>query len=187
MKYLKSFMCVLCVIALYACKKHKNNYIPSQMGIDSIELNSQKLKISEDKANCFSIAYKKTSNGTKTIHVKLNDAASFDAIFDTGCSGMLISLQEAMSLVKSGTLSQNDILGEQQSAIASGDIIENTVFRLKEVSLTDTEGKSHTLYDVPVTVIENPGASVLVGNIVIDQLAEYSYTIDLKKNVIVFQ
>ena len=95
MKFFKSFMCVLCIIALYACQKHKNNYIPSQMGNDSIELNNQKLKISEDKANCFSIAYKKTSNGTKTIHVKLNDAASFDAIFDTGCSGMLISLQEA--------------------------------------------------------------------------------------------
>ena len=43
MKFFKSFMCVLCIIALYACQKHKNNYIPSQMGNDSIELNNQKL------------------------------------------------------------------------------------------------------------------------------------------------
>ena len=173
----KSFCCIVLLAAiLSSCggKKAKPDPLYSDYYYDDYS------------TNVVEVPFKKLS-GVRTIQVKINDCAEFPMIFDTGCSGMLISLQEAMSLVKSGTLSQNDILGEQQSAIASGDIIENTVFKLKEVSLTDTDGKSHTLYDVPVTVIEYPGASVLVGNIVIDQLAEYSYTIDLKKDVIVFQ
>lgn len=50
----------------------------------------------------------------------------------------------------------------------------------------DVNGKAHTLNDIPATVTNNPGAPVLVGNIVIDQLAKKSYTIDLSRRVIVF-
>lgn len=67
---------------------------------------------------------------------------------------MLISLQEAMSLVKSGTLKPEDCLGESKSTIANGEVIENAVFKIHEVSLVDTKGQKHTIYDVPVTVVE---------------------------------
>lgn len=134
----------------------------------------------------FTIAFEETQSGVKTVHLKFNDTASFNAIFDTGCSGLLISMQEALSLVKAGTLSLSDRIGTQQSSIANGEIMENEVFNIHTVTITDVNGKAHTLNDIPATVANNPGAPVLVGNIVIDQLAKKSYTIDLSRRVIVF-
>lgn len=91
-----------------------------------------------------------------------------------------------MSLVKSGTLSLSDRVGTQQSSIASGEIMENEVFNIHTITILDINGKTHTLNDVPATVVRNPGAPVLVGNIVIDQLANQSYMVDLSRRVIVF-
>lgn len=168
-----------------SCGDSKTSYVPSKVTTDSL---SHVTDNSNDKSHsCFSINYKDNRNGVKTIHVKLNDAAGFDAIFDTGCSGMLISFQEAMSLVKAGTLTNDDSIGSQKSSIANGEIVENQVYKIHEVSVVDTNGVKHSVYDVPVSIVENPGADVLIGNIIIDRLAEYSYTVDLKNKVIVFQ
>ncbi len=181
---------VACFVLILISCENKSSYVPVNNGEDSGQENFSKNKNSGKDINqniSFTVPFKLLPSGIKTIHVKFNDSASFDAIFDTGCSGVLISLQEAMSLVKSGTLSQNDILGTQQSSIASGDIMENQVFNIHEITLFDINGKPHTLNDIPVTVVENPGATVLIGDIVIDQLANNnSYTVDLKRRVIVF-
>ena len=177
---------IACVCS--SCNQNKNSFLPPEASSSTLTNTNKESSTSESvNQTSFSIAYKNTNSGVKTIHVKLNDAASFDAIFDTGCSGMLISLQEAMSLVKSGTLKPEDCLGESKSTIANGEVIENAVFKIHEVSLVDTKGQKHTIYDVPVTVVENPGADILVGNIIIAQLAEYAYTIDLKQHIIIFQ
>jgi hypothetical protein len=159
--------------------------VPSKAKTDSLSHVTD--NSSDHSHSCFSVNYKDTQNGVKTIHVKLNDAAGFDAIFDTGCSGMLISLQEAMSLVKAKTLTNDDSIGSQKSSIANGEIVENQVYKIHEVSVVDTKGVKHSVYNVPVSIVENPGADVLIGNIIIDRLAEYSYTVDLKNKVIVFQ
>jgi len=168
-----------------SCGDSKSSYVPSKVNTDTLSQVTD--NSSEHSHSCFSVNYKDTRNGVKTIHVKLNDTAGFDAIFDTGCSGMLISLQEAMSLVKAGTLTNDDSIGSQKSFIASGEIVENQVYRIYEVSIVDTKGVKHSVYDVPVSIVENPGADVLIGNIIIDRLAEYSYTVDMKNKVIVFQ
>ena len=168
-----------------SCDDSKTSYVPSKVNTDT--LSHARNNNSDHSHSCFSVNYKDSRNGVKTIHVKLNDAVGFDAIFDTGCSGMLISLQEAMSLVKAGTLTDDDSIGSQKSSIANGEIVENQVYKINEVSVVDTKGVKHSVYNVPVSVVENPGADVLIGNIIIDRLAEYSYTVDLKNKVIVFQ
>lgn len=177
-------------LILTSCE-NKSSYVPvsNESGALQKSITTERSSDNEKNPNIgsFTVPYKLLSNGIKTIHVKFNNSASFDAIFDTGCSGMLISLQEAMSLVKSGTLTQNDIIGTQQSSIASGEVMENQVFNIHEITLVDVNGRSHTLIDIPVTVVENPGAAVLLGDIVIDQLADNnSYTVDLKRRVIIF-
>lgn len=161
-------------------KKYEPVSIEGDNHLDTLQKN-----LPQEKG--FSIAYKQDRNGIKTIHVKLNDVASFDAIFDTGCSGLLISLQEAMSLIKSGTLDQNDSIGIQSNSIANGDVIKNYVFNIHEVTLVDTKGRMHTIYDVPASIVENPKADVLVGNAVIDQFADYEYGVDLQRRVINFR
>lgn len=173
------------IFLICSCDDSKTSYVPSKVQTDSLSHVTDANR--EHSYGCFSVNYKDARDGVKTIHVKLNDAVGFDAIFDTGCSGMLISLQEAMSLVKAGTLTNDDSIGSQRSSIANGEIVENQIYKIHEVSIVDTKGIKHSVYDVPVSIVENPGADVLIGNIIIDRLAEYSYTIDLKNKIIVFQ
>ena len=182
-------LCVSVIFLLSDCVDNKKDYVPISEHQNS-EIATQEEQTSENgeiSNQSFMIPYKLTQSGVKTIQVKFNDVAAFDALFDTGCSGVVISLQEANLLLKSGTLTMDDKLGKENASIASGEIIENDVFNVDEISFIDTEGNKHTLQDVPVTVISNPLADVLVGDIVIDRMASNSYTVDLQRHAIIFK
>lgn len=138
-------------------------------------------------SNYFEIPFKTHPSNVKTIYVKMNDVSGTDAIFDTGCSGFLISLLEAQELAKHGTLTEYDERDASYSSIADGSVVLNAKYRIGEVSVTDVNGKVHSVGNVTATVVENPRADVLVGNAIIDQLATTSYTIDLVNSVIRFQ
>ena len=56
-------------------------------------------------------------------------------LFDTGASGVSISLTEAMFMLKNGYLSEDDIGGTVYSQIANGDIVENTEILIKEIEI----------------------------------------------------
>ena len=78
----------------------------------------------------------RNENGVKYVAVKVN-GVGFEMIFDTGCSGALISVAEANYLYQKGKLTQDDILGTAQSQIADGSVVENMVVNLKEVVIND--------------------------------------------------
>lgn len=78
----------------------------------------------------------RNENGVKYVQVKVN-GVGFEMIFDTGCSGALISVAEANYLYQKGKLTQEDILGTAQSQIADGSVVENMVVNLKEVVIND--------------------------------------------------
>ena len=167
------------MLLLASCNSKKNEY-------DPYKISGGKPKKEVSKSS-FEIKFKDTGTNTKTIHVKLNDAVSFDALFDTGCSFVSISETEALPLIKAGTLSENDHSGYAQTSIADGSSGYQKVYKLKMVSVVDINGKEHTLYDVPTTIERNITAPFLLGTYVIDNLAKKSYTVDLKKNVIRFE
>ena len=73
----------------------------------------------------------RNENGVKYVQVKVN-GVGFEMIFDTGCSGALISVAEANYLYQKGKLTQEDILGTAQSQIADGSVVENMVVNLKQ-------------------------------------------------------
>ena len=88
-------------------------------------------------------------------------------IFDTGCSGALISVAEANYLYQKGKLTQDDILGTAQSQIADGSVVENMVVNLKEVVIND----QILCPNVKATVSSNINAPLLLGNEILDRLA----------------
>lgn len=139
------------------------------------------------KVNTFEVPFKQHESGVKTIHVKFNDVVGYDAILDTGCSGLTISLQEANSLAKSGTLTYQDQLGTTYSTVATGQIVENGVYNIHELSVQDTKGDFHVIHDIPATVMDNPRAPVLIGNTVLDKFAQSRYIIDLNSETIRFE
>lgn len=107
--------------------------------------------------------------GVKYVKVSVN-GFGFEMIFDTGCSGTLISVAEANYLYQKGFLTQDDIKGVTQSQIADGSIVENMVINLKEVIL---DGKIRCT-DVTATVSANNNAPLLLGNEVLNRVAAYA-------------
>lgn len=170
-QYILYFVSVLCFFLLSSCggKKKQSAYIDIDADIAT--------------ESGIEVPYRETG-GVKFVHVKVN-GVGWDMIFDTGCSGTLLSLSEARYLVEKGLLVEQDILGTTHSQIADGSIVENMVVNLRKVSIIANEGKTIDCYNVPATVSSNIEAPLLLGNEVLDEVA-YEYTIDNTQKVISF-
>ncbi|MFI3296707.1 MAG: retroviral-like aspartic protease family protein [bacterium] len=166
------YIFISCLIIFYSCKNNSNNNIAY---IDYTSNYS-----TEETINVpFHDEY-----GVKFVTAKINGAATIDMIIDTGCSETLISLLEAQQLIKRGLLSEDDFIGTSKSIIADGSIVENMIFNLKTIELSD--GKREILCrDILVQISTNIDAPVLLGNGVLDRVA--SYEVDNIEKVIKFK
>lgn len=122
------------------------------------------------------------SGNVKIITVKIN-GVSMDMIFDTGCSGMHLSLHELETLYKQGKFSDSDCIGNTVSQIADGSIVENGLVVLRSVLIGGEKGIE--INDVEASVALNQEAPILLGNNVLDEFA--SYTIDNENQYIIFK
>lgn len=115
-----------------------------------------------------SISYEEMG-GVKVIPVRLN-GVTMNMIYDTGCSGIHLSLNELQTLYKNGKFGQEDILGVEYSSIADGSIVENGSINIKEIKIGDGDD-CIVLHDKKATVALNQVAPILLGNEVLDELA----------------
>lgn len=122
----------------------------------------------------------RNDNGVKYVQVKVN-GIGFEMIFDTGCSGALISIAEAKYLYEKGKLTEEDFLGTARSQIADGSVVENMVVNLKEVVI---DGKV-LCPNVEATVSGNINAPLLLGNEILDRVA--AITIDNQNQTLKFK
>lgn len=111
-----------------------------------------------DYDNVIEVPFKK-QGGVRTIQVKINDCAEFPMIFDTGCSGMSISVLELATLMKNGYVSEDDLVGVTQAQIADGSVIDEAVVNLKKLKIGDYE-----CHNVHASISENAAAPLLLGN-----------------------
>lgn len=174
----KIFYVLLIALMATSCNSKKSEYNPY-----AIKETAKK----DVEKNAFEVSFKKTASNVKTIHIKLNNTNGYDAIFDTGCSGLLISSLEFTDLVKAGTIATSDYIGEENSSIANGAVVKTPLYNIREINLVDKKGKVHTIRDVKAAVVDNMAADVLIGSAVIDNFAKKSYTVDLSKKVIRFE
>ena len=178
-KLIQTSFVLATILLLASCESKKSEYDPYKIG-------GGKAK-QEVSKTMFEISFKQTEHQLKTIHINLNGNNSYDAIFDTGCSGVSISLIEAMDMVKQGTLKESDEKTPVSVQMADGSVAQKRVFNLREVTVMDKNGKPHTLRDIEATLEPNMEAAILIGASVIDNLAKKSYTVDLRKKVIRFE
>lgn len=167
--YLKLCLMALCTV-LVSCGNSQPKQAP-------VKLPSQGGKRSSQSV--VKVPYTERGN-MKIIPVKLN-GVSMDMIFDTGCSGVHISLLELQTLWKNGQFSEADIIGSSYSQIADGSIVENGVIVLHSVAITDRL----VLTDVEATVTLNQEAPLLLGNNVLNEYA--SVEIDNENKTINFK
>ena len=116
----------------------------------------------------------------KIIPIKLNDV-SMDMIFDTGASGVYISLHELQTLQKNGQFSEADCIGTSLSQIADGSIVKNGLIVLRKVAITEDV----VLTDIEASVALNQEAPLLLGNSVLDEFS--SVEIDNENKTINFK
>lgn len=168
--------CITClvVVLLTACtgEKKKPVFYDNGVNVESDTL-AYENEISDDynqmtDSKVISIPFTEKS-GVKYVNVSVN-GFGFEMIFDTGCSGTLISVSEANYLYEKGFLTKDDFIGVTQSQIADGSIVENMVVNLKEVVL---DGKIRCT-DVTATVSSNNNAPLLLGNEVLNRVAAYA-------------
>lgn len=143
-----------------------------------IKLPSQGGKRSE--RSTIKVPYLERGN-VKVIPVKLNDV-SMDMIFDTGASGVHISLLELQTLQKNGQFSEADCIGTSLSQIADGSVVKNGLIILRKVAITE----DIVLTDVEASVALNQEAPLLLGNNVLDEFSSIiidndNKTINFKK------
>ena len=119
------------------------------------------------KKEIISIPYREI-NGVKTIPVKLN-GVSMDMIYDTGCSGVHMSLLELQTLYKNGKFSESDVIGTSLSQIADGSVVQNGVIILREIEIGGEDGI--VLPNVEASVSLNQEAPILLGNGALDKVA----------------
>lgn len=101
----------------------------------------------------------KNQGGVRTVQVKINDCAEFPMIFDTGCSGVSISILELATLIKHGYISEEDVVGITQSQIADGSVVETAVVNLRKLQIGEYECRN-----VQASISENGAAPLLLGN-----------------------
>lgn len=133
----------------------------------------------EEDYNTVQIPYKEYG-GVKTIQVKINDCIEFPMIFDTGCSGLSLSVHEVYALAKQGCISSKDIVGYEYATIANGTVVKDMVVKLNKIRIGDLVCKN-----VRATVSDNENAPLLLGNGVLDNV--YSFQIDNVNKTIKFQ
>lgn len=131
--------------------------------------------------NVVSVPFKEM-DGVKVIPVKLN-GITMDMIFDSGCSGVHMSLNELQTLYKNGQFDQSDVIGVSYSTIADGSIVENGAIRIREIEIGGEDGV--TIHNVEASVALNQSAPLLLGNVVFDELE--SVEVDNVEKVINFR
>lgn len=161
-----TFLCFGVAFAMTSCKQ-KNDKPP--------------YKLDTPGKPSISITYEEM-DGVKVIPVKLN-GVTLNMIYDTGCSGIHISLNELRTLYENGKFSQEDVLGVEYSSIADGSIVENGSINIKEIKIGDGDD-CLVLHNKKATVALNQVAPILLGNEVLDELA--SVEVDNVNKKIIF-
>ncbi len=176
MKNVKFIICISFAAALLSCGSEKKK--PVYVDVETTTENMEDTSLAQS-GDEIAVPYR-TENGVKYVQVKVN-GVGLEMIFDTGCSGALISVAEANYLYQKGKLTQDDILGTTQSQIADGSVVENMVVNLKEVVIND----QILCPNVQATVANNMNAPLLLGNEILDRLA--TIKIDNENETLIFK
>lgn len=187
MKYQKLLIIVLACLFAVSCGTGDKKKVVFDSVSDDMEMETDSVcsdaDVSSDytktQSDVISVPFKNVG-GVKALDVTIN-GMKLEMIFDTGCSGALISISEARYLYEKGRITDDDFIGMTKSRIADGSIVEDMVINLREVIIAD----KILCEDVEATVSLNSNAPLLLGGEILNRVAAYS--VDNENNVINFK
>ncbi len=118
-------------------------------------------------------------NGVYQIPVTINGSEMY-FIFDTGAGMISISSVEATFLYKQGRLKDEDFVGKADFLDANGNISEDVIIVLKEVTIGN-----RTIRNIQASVVANAKAPLLFGQSALEKFGRIS--IDYGKGEISFE
>ncbi|MCX6216987.1 retropepsin-like aspartic protease [Spirosoma sp.] len=120
----------------------------------------------------------KKENGVYTVPVTVN-GTRMKFILDTGASLISISATEAEFMMKQGTITDDDVVGQARFQNANGDISPGAIIRLKSVQIGN-----RVLENVNANVVSTAKAPLLLGQSALSQFGKIS--VDYRRNVVTF-
>jgi clan AA aspartic protease (TIGR02281 family) len=113
-----------------------------------------------------------------TVPVRINQTITLPFILDTGAEELVIPPDLAMTLVRAGALSREDVIGKGHYIMANGSEETQPRVVIREVQVGD-----HTVTDVPASVSSSTNSSPLLGESFLSKFG--TVTIDYNRLVLI--
>ncbi len=126
------------------------------------------------------IKMKKKEGGTYEIPVTINGVLKINFIFDSGASDVSISPDVAMTLIKTGTVTNKDFVGEQTYVFADGSKASSRVFIIKQMEIGN-----HVITNIRASISNSINAPMLLGQSVLEKFGKI--TIDNVNQTLIIQ
>ena len=134
--------------------------------------------ISETPSNTIKII--KTPSGLIEVPVVLNDVLRINFIFDSGASEVSISPDVALTLIRTGTITEKDFLLDQTYTFADGSTAKSKRFLIRKLIIGN-----QTLTNIEASISKSIEAPMLIGQNVMQKLG--SVTIDYDKMLLIIK
>lgn len=118
--------------------------------------------------------------GVYEIPITINNTLKINFIFDAGASDVSLSADVALTLIRTGTVSDKDFIGTQTYKFADGSTAKSKVFFIKELQIG-----SRKVTNVRATISNSLEAPLLLGQSALNRFG--IITIDYKNSVIHFE
>jgi aspartyl protease family protein len=127
-----------------------------------------------------SVKLVRVNAGVYEIPVELNGVLKINFIFDSGASDVSISPDVALTLIRTGTIKDDDFIGTQTYSFADGSTATSRVFILKQIKIGNTYYKN-----IRASISNSIDAPMLLGQSVLQRIGKF--TIDNNTNTLIIQ
>lgn len=122
----------------------------------------------------------KSTGGVYTLPVELNGVLKIDFIFDSGASDVSITPDVALTLIKAGTIKEQDWLQGAVYKFADGSTAKSKRFKLRSFKIGD-----RIIKNITCSISNSIDAPMLLGQSVMKQFGKYTF--DNKKQVLIIE
>jgi clan AA aspartic protease (TIGR02281 family) len=118
----------------------------------------------------------KNEGGIYVVPVRINGAITLDFIVDSGASDVVLPADVAMTIARTGTITDDDFIGSSEYTLADGSKLKSDRFVLRELKIGDLTVAHVT------AIIGSPKAEPLLGQSFLSRLG--SWAIDNNRHVL---
>jgi len=118
-------------------------------------------------------------NGVLRVPASINGAITLEFIVDSGASDVVVPADVVLTLMRTGTITDDDFLGRQTYVLADGRSVPSETFRIRSLRVGD-----QVLENVTASVADARG-SLLLGQSFLSRFQ--SWSVDNKRRVLVLQ